>query len=237
VPPRASLDERLREVWARAAQGGGTMPSEPALAASLSASRPAVREALVRLEERGYIHRRKGADTVVNASLLHIPARFDRQLDKSELIASLGREPGLQVLSVERSPVTAEEAQEYEIAPGTVVLRVHKMWSADGIPVMLARDSVPVRVAGSPDDVDPARPMFELAVTLSGERAEWEIVWLAADGLGEDDARYAGRTAGEPVLAPEVVGVGRSGRICYWTSEVHLPGAFRYAMVRRAEWP
>lgn len=233
--PPLTLDERLREVWTDAARTGSTMPSEPALAASLSTSRPAVREALVRLEERGYIHRRKGADTVVNASLLDIPARFDRQLDKSELIAAMGHVPKLDVLTVERSAVTLDEAQKFEMAPGVPVLRVHKMWSADGIPVMLARDCIPVLKPDCLDDSDPGRPMFELAVELTGERAEWEIVWPGADGLSDVDARQAGRTAGEPVLALEVTGVSRSGSVTYWTSEVHLRGAFRYAMVRRTE--
>ncbi|NGZ99916.1 winged helix-turn-helix transcriptional regulator [Nocardioides sp. W3-2-3] len=84
APLEPSLDDRLHQVWLDAARHGTTMPSEPSLAASLATSRPAVREALVRLEERGYIHRRKGAGTVVNTSLLNIPARFDQRIDTSE---------------------------------------------------------------------------------------------------------------------------------------------------------
>lgn len=229
-----SLDERLREVWADAARRGSTMPSEPMLAASLSIGRPAVREALTRLEERGYIHRRKGADTVVNASLLDIPARFDRQLDKAELISAMGHVAKLDVLSVERSTVTLQEAQAYEIVPGAPVLRAHKMWSADGVPVMLAMDAMPVRRTDALDDLDPSRSMFDLAVALSGEPAEWEIVWPGSDGLSESDAGRTGRAPGEPALTLEVTGVSRLGNVCYWTSEVHLRGAFRYAMVRRA---
>ncbi|MBO9523655.1 MAG: GntR family transcriptional regulator [Nocardioidaceae bacterium] len=231
-----SLDERLHEVWLDAARRGATMPSEPALAASLSSSRPAVREALVRLEERGYIHRRKGAGTVVNASLLGIAARFDRQIDKSALIAAMGRTPRLDVLGVERTTLTLDEAQQYELAPGTAVLRVHKRWSADGHPVMLARDTIPYGPGYGDVEADPERPMVEIAVALSGERVEWEIVWPGPGDLSVQDAALVGREPGESVLALDVTGVSRGGRVCYWTSEVHLRGAFRYAMVRRAEW-
>ncbi len=250
------LEEQLRDIWGEAARQGGTMPSEPALAATLSSSRPAVREALIRLEERGYIHRRKGADTAVNTSLLDIPARFDRRIDKADLIAAMGRTPSVDVLATEIAPITLDEAQEYQIAPGTPVLRVTKMWSADGMPVLLARDSVPVSrrvdtakvdaakvdaaavdpAAVDPAAVDPAEPMVELAITLTGERVEWEIVWPRADALDDADAAAVGRPAGEPVLALDVTGVTRTGEICYWTSEFHLRGAFRYAMVRRADW-
>lgn len=234
APLEPTLDDRLHQVWLDAARHGTTMPSEPSLAARLATSRPAVREALVRLEERGYIHRRKGAGTVVNASLLDIPARFDERIDTSELIASMGHTPRLDVLAVERSPITLEEAQQHELAPGTTVLRVHKRWSADDRPVTLARDVVPV--LGPDTEVDPTRPMVEVALALTGERVGWEVVRPGADALTDEDAALADRGPGEPALTLDVTGVGLSGRVVYWTAEVHLRGAFRYAMVRRADW-
>jgi GntR family transcriptional regulator len=231
-----SLAERLEEVWTEAARRGARMPGEPALAAALQSSRPAVREALVRLEERGYIHRRKGADTAVNASLLDIPARFDRRLEKSDLIAAMGHTPTIDVLAVETSPVTPEEAEEYAVAADTPVLRVTKRWSADGRPVLLAHDAVPITTATDPATVDPATPLVDQALALAGERAEWEVVWPRADALSADEAEATDRAAGEPVLALDVSGVAPSGAVCYWTAELHLKDAFRYAMVRRAEW-
>jgi GntR family transcriptional regulator len=232
----SQLDGRLREVWADAARRGTTMPSEPALAKSLSTSRPAVREALVRLEERGYIHRRKGAGTTVNASLLDIPARFDRRLEAAELIAAMGHTPAVDVLEVATSPITLDEAQAHALAPGTSVLRVTKVWSADGVPVLLARDAVPATTGADAGSADPARPMVDLAEELTGERVEWEVVWPGAAALDAADAEAVRRPAGEPVLALDVTGVARSGAVCYWTSELHVPGTFRYAMVRRADW-
>lgn len=234
APLEPSLDDRLHQVWLDAARHRTTMPSEPSLAASLATSRPAVREALVRLEERGYIHRRKGAGTVVNASLLDIPARFDARIDTSELISSMGHTPRLDVLAVERSPITLEEAQQHELAPGTTVLRVHKRWSADDRPVTLARDVVPV--LGPDTEVDPTRPMVEVALALTGERVGWEVVRPGADALSAEDAALADRPPGEPALTLDVTGVGLAGRVVYWTAEIHLRGAFRYAMVRRADW-
>jgi GntR family transcriptional regulator len=231
-----SLAARLEEVWADVARSGARMPGEPALAAALQSSRPALREALVRLEERGYIHRRKGADTAVNASLLDIPARFDRRLEKSDLIAAMGHTPTIDVLAVETSPVTPEEAEEYAVAADSPVLRVTKRWSADGRPVLLAHDAVPVSTAADPASVDPATPLVDQAIVLAGERAEWEVVWPRADALSAGAAEATGRVEGEPVLALDVSGVAPSGAVCYWTAELHLKDAFRYAMVRRADW-
>ncbi|NGZ99917.1 hypothetical protein G5V59_05680 [Nocardioides sp. W3-2-3] len=102
------------------------------------------------------------------------------------------------------------------------MLRVHKRWSADDRPVTLARDVVPV--LGPDTEVDPTRPMVEVALALTGERVGWEVVRPGADALGADDAALADRTPGEPVLTLDVTGVGLTGRVVYWTSEVHLRG-------------
>ncbi|KHL12145.1 GntR family transcriptional regulator [Mumia flava] len=231
--PPPSVQRRLQALWDEVARAGGVMPSEPALAATLSMSRPALREALVRLEERGYIHRRKGADTVVNTSLLDVPARFDQRIDQSELIAAMGRTPTLDVLASEISAISSQEAREYELPPETQVLRVAKRWSADGLPVMLARDAIRIGPGIDPDDVDPARSLFEIAPELTGERIEWEIAWPSAAALGDQDAERLDQPSGEPVLTLDATGVSRLGRVGYWTSEIHLPGAFRYAMIHR----
>src|SRR5690554_3658678 len=85
-----SLDRRLTSIWQAAAVRGDRMPGEPKLANALSSSRPSIREALIRLEERGYIRRRQGADTIVNTSLLGIPSRFDERVEVSEMIRAMG---------------------------------------------------------------------------------------------------------------------------------------------------
>ncbi|GAA3662753.1 hypothetical protein GCM10022237_23260 [Nocardioides ginsengisoli] len=231
----ASLEERLERMWVDAARSGRRLPGEPALAAALSSSRPAVREALIRLEERGYIHRRKGADTTVNQALLDIPARFDRRIEESELIRAMGQEPRLDVLASAVERITLDEATTHDLSPGTAVLRVVKRWSADGVPVLLARDAVPV-LQGDAGDVDPALPMVDIAVALTGERVEWEVVRPGAEAFDAEQAAQVDRPVGEPALALDVTGVARTGQVCYWTSELHVRGAFRYAMVRRADW-
>ncbi|MCR1784932.1 GntR family transcriptional regulator [Nocardioides carbamazepini] len=230
------VERRLQRLWAEAAERGGPMPSELALASSLEISRPAVREALVRLEERGFIHRRKGADTAVNSSLLGIPARFEQRLESAELIAAMGRTPSVRLVTAEIGEVTLDEAREHDVSPRRSVLRTTKVWSADDEPVLVARDVVPVLARTDLADLDPAAPMPELARALVGEQVGWELVWPGADGLSEEEAGLTGRAVGEPAMTLDATGISRSGTVCYWTREVHLRGAFRYALVRRADW-
>lgn len=228
----SGLDQRLWQLWLRAARGRGVLPAEPVLAKSLATSRPAVREALVRLEERGYIHRRRGTDTVVNGAALDIPARFDSRMDKAELIAAMGHTPDVRVCEHRIERVSIAEATEFGLAPATMVLRLMKVWTADGTPAMLARDNVPLRKRSDPAESDFPRSVFELAPLLAGEPVEWEIVWPDAENLSEADAQALGRPVGEAALSVAVSGLGRSGQVVYWADELHVRQAFRYAMVR-----
>jgi GntR family transcriptional regulator len=228
-----SLTDRLEKVLQGAARDGQPMPGEPTLVSALSASRPAVREALIRLEERGYLRRRQGASTVVNRSALDIPARFDEQMEQSELIAAMGRTPRVEVVSHAVRTVTPAEAEAYDVPAGATALTTTKIWYADEVPVMLATDTVPVpdRTA-PPKDVDPAMSLFDLAELVRGERVEWEIAWPGADALDEERARLLRRPLGEPALTLRLTGVGHSGATAYWAAESHVRDAFRYALVR-----
>lgn len=231
-----SLEERLEELWVDAARNGRHLPGEPKLASALSSSRPAVREALIRLEERGYIHRRQGADTTVNTSLLGIPARFDQRLEASALIAAMGCTPRVDVLETSSSRITIDEATEHDLPPSTDVYRVTKRWCADDVPVMVAHDSVPLTQRIDPAAFDPKMAMVDLAEHLMGERAGWEMVWPTAESLNAETAESADLPTGDPALALDISGVSSRGSVCYWTRELHLRGFFRYAMVRRADW-
>lgn len=233
----SSLEERLARLWETAAREGRTLPGEPTLAHALSMSRPAVREALIRLEERGYIHRRQGADTVVNTSLLGIPARFDQRVEMSQMIRAMGCTPSVEVLDVSTTTITSEEAAEHDLAPATSVRRVTKRWAADEVPVLLAHDSVPLPKAGGDDaEDDPLLPLVDLARRLTGERAGWEVVHPSAGLLDTRTAAWTDLAEGDPALFLDISGISWRGQVCYWTRELHLRNFFRYALVRRAEW-
>lgn len=231
-----SLDRRLTSIWQAAAVRGDRMPGEPKLANALSSSRPSIREALIRLEERGYIRRRQGADTVVNTSLLSIPSRFDERVETSEMIRAMGSEPAVEVLDSEVSQITIEEAKEFDLTPSTRVLRIRKRWTADGVPVLLAADSIPLPKTVDEVAVDFETPLSQIVELVGGESADWEVVWPLAELLDEQGAEWAGLSVADPVLCLEVSGVTWSGEVCYWTKEWHLGNFFRYAMVRRADW-
>jgi GntR family transcriptional regulator len=228
----APLEARLRRIWRQSVDKDEPFPGEPALALRLGASRPAVREALIRLEYEGLIGKRKGAETAVNRAAVEIPARFDQQIEKANLIEAMGAKASLEVLEHSVARLSEEEAASFELATDVPALRVTKRWRADGVPVMVAIDTVPLMGETIPAEVDIGQSLFELLPKLGHDRAAWELAWPSAANLDARTAAWLERPEGEAVLTMELTGVTRNGNRVYRAFEYHDPLAFRYGLIR-----
>jgi GntR family transcriptional regulator len=226
------LDARLRRIWLRTVKKGEPFPGEPALALRLGASRPSIREALIRLEHEGLIGKHQGAETTVNRAAIEIPARFDQQIEKADLIRSMGHEASLEVLDSAVVRLNAEESAALELEPESPALRVTKRWRADRLAVMVAIDTIPLSGSTLPAGVDIGESLFELVPKLGHDRAAWELAWPSATNLDAQMASWLERPAGEAVLTMELTGVSRKGARVYRALEYHYPHAFRYGLIR-----
>lgn len=219
-------------MWREAAAGGATMPGEPALADLLGVSRPALREALVRLEAEGLIGRRKGADTVVNRAALEMPLRLDRQTPFETGLERAGYRPTVEVLESGAVRLDAAQAAALERACGSPAVRAVKRWRADDAVAMVAIDVVPVPPGVDPAAVDPSVSVFDTAATLLGEPAVWESAWPRPCAVGPPEDGWLELPTGTPVLALDLVGIGRLGARCYLATEYHVPGRVPQGFIR-----
>ncbi|MDQ1123666.1 GntR family transcriptional regulator [Microbacterium trichothecenolyticum] len=229
APDQDALIDRILHLWRADAD---TLPSEPRLAELTGASRNSVREALIRLEERGYVHRTQGARTSPNRRLPGVGRRIDEQFDHSLSIRAAGYEPTLEVVSADRMTLAAGTQRYDDLPDGADVLRTTKMWRVDGAPYALAEDLVPVtRVV----DLDPQRPVFDLAEAANGIRVAWETMWIDAIALDAARAAILDAEPGTPVIEMTYCGYGADDAIGYWSREVQLtaPAGLRNALIRR----
>jgi DNA-binding GntR family transcriptional regulator len=217
-------------VWHRAASTGLRMPPEDELVIELGASKPSIREALVRLEAEGLVRRQVGAGTFPNPLALEMPARLDQETDFADMLRSAGFTPSVDVLDAGWSELTAHQARQLDRDVGARAYRTRKRWCADGVPVMVAVDVIPVRSTAI-EAPDPETTVVELAHRLGAGKAEWICTW---PGAANCDAETSGRLDVEPgdaVLTLEHVGVARSGRRSFWAFEHHRPGYLRYGLI------
>jgi GntR family transcriptional regulator len=233
-PPAEAL---LRAFWAEASAARVDWPSEPELAASLGVSRPALREALTRLEAEGLIRRRRGDATYVNVPASRIVTRFDQQARFERALEDAGHTAVAEHLFVERIVLDDDTCRRLELPAGSPGLHVGKRWRADGTVVMVAVDRVPlVRADGSPlqlpPDLDTPVRLFPLMRALRGEPIQWEVATPGASRPSDLEREWFEDDGLEAVLTLDLLGVGRRGQLLYQNRELHRPGAVPFGFVR-----
>ncbi len=225
--PKAQLVDRLRLLLD--VVDGRKLPSEPALASALGASRPAVREALTRLESEGLVSRRQGAETTINREARRLHARFDQQVEFVDVISASGRSARVDVLEVGPIVMSAETNELLHQPSGTTAFRTVKRWSADGIGVMVAVDEFAWDPSSDPQP-DPHASLFDNVAAVSGKTIEWEIARPSAVVADEQLSAWVGTDG--PLLMLDLLGLTRTGELLYRAREYHVPGAVEFGFIR-----
>jgi len=222
----------LYELWLEAVEQGSTFPSELTLSEKLGVSRTQLREALVRMEERGMIRRRHGADTVVNPWLRRLDARLDGRMDFSETIEENGMVPDLEVLETGIASLGAADAADFGVPEGSSAWRTVKRWRGDGVTLMTATDLVPLHGVVLNPLPSESTTLFELVAGLFDSPLEWEIAVPSACNLDRVDAARLELRPGDAAMTLELMGISRAGGVLYKALELHVPGGIRSGFVR-----
>lgn len=138
------VNEILRErIHDATYKPGERLPSESELAEQFGVSRATVRTVLAKLSVEGLILRRQGDGTYVNERIRDVNTHLGGLWDFSRLIETSGYAASIQALSVELTKATEKEAQLLAIEPGEELLLLKRLFFADKIPVILARNLIP----------------------------------------------------------------------------------------------
>src|SRR5881227_3507431 len=132
VQVRDELSHRIDRGQMRA---GTRLPSEPALATELGVSRATLREALRALETEGLVRRLWGAGTFV-ADGRRVTNSLDANFGVTDAIRAAGMQAGIEQAGHSMEPATVAEAARLELQPGSDVLVVERVRTADGKPVV-----------------------------------------------------------------------------------------------------
>lgn len=131
---RALINERLKP--------GDRLPSEQELAATLGVSRSTLREALRILENEGMIRRKHGVGSFVQRKVSPIQGGIEELASISQLIRSLGMEPGTSSLELREETLDQQLAVKLSAPVGARVLTFDRVRTANGDPVVYGLDRV-----------------------------------------------------------------------------------------------
>jgi len=125
---------------------GSQLPPELDLMESLGISRTTLREAMRTLEEQGAIYRMRGLGTFVSEKSIINDLSINFGI--MEMIAQAGYVPKTDSCEIWSEQATGKLVQALEIPEGTPVLVIERLRLANGIPIVLTKDILPLAVLG-----------------------------------------------------------------------------------------
>lgn len=225
------LGERILDAGVSAVRDGRGFPGESTLVEMFRVSRPALREALARLEASGLIYRRQGAPTVLNAAALELAGRFDEFGEFSEVITEAGMEPKLELIEAQIQPWSPERHGLFRAEP-EYVMRSVKRWLADGVPVRVAEDLVPLPRGSELSAIDAGQSVLTLVSSLFGDDVTWEIAVPTAVLASAEVARWLDVRRGSPLLKLQTIGLTAQGVEAFRSNDHHVPGLIPQGFIR-----
>jgi GntR family transcriptional regulator len=143
-PLHATTTERLRKIiLSDAYSDGDRLPTEPLLAENLGVSRATLREALKQLESENVIYRIHGVGTFVKTHTPSTSLNLSIPRSITGMIESLGFIPGTRSMNVTTELVFPDDVDRLKIEPGSKVVRVERIRTANSQPVAYTIDMAP----------------------------------------------------------------------------------------------
>lgn len=181
--PRPS--ERVRQHVLEFIEGGlaphDRLPTERELAEALDVSRVTVRRVLAAMAAENLIYRIQGSGTFVR------PHRITKAMELtsfSEDMRSRGLVPGSVAIYVSEQPADAQLAAILELTPGTPVVSIRRVRTADGERMCLERSQLPAHLVPGLTSRDLRGSLYDVLADRYGvtiDRAETRVQATVAD--------------------------------------------------------
>lgn len=217
---------------------GSQFPSEVELVEEYGVSRTTVRSALAALEAEGLIQRRWGVGTFVSGQQ-HISHQIEEALDFTVLIASSGYTPGVQVLGATAIEAGSLESGRLDVDEGSPLLRVSKIFTADGDPVIYVVNLIPQRILGDGLFIEVQRrpeltePIYTFLEETCGQRVDYHIATLAAILARDSEIAIPNIDPISPVLTMSSIGHDREGRPVFESRSTYPDPRLQMKLLRR----
>ncbi len=124
---------------------GSKLPPENQLRDEFNVSRSTIRTAVSRLEDRKLVHRQRGVGTYISRQS-NISNPLNEFIEFPQLIKDNGYEPGYQELSSEIITGDEDILEKLQLEPDSRVLRLRKIFTANGDPIIYVINHIPVWV-------------------------------------------------------------------------------------------
>ena len=233
MPLWALVASRLEELVASGRLPEGTrLENEVGLAARLDISRPTIRRALQELVTKGLLVRRAGVGTHVVSPAVRRPVELTSLHDD---LAASGREPRTDVLAFDVVPASDGLALSLRIPPRSDVFAIRRLRFADGEPLALMDNQVPLSVGSLDAEALRGRGLYQCIRDVGGTLPATATEVIGARTATPEECQVLGLKRGSAVLTMTRTAWGRDGRGVELGS--HIYRADRYAFEHHVSQP
>jgi GntR family transcriptional regulator len=196
-PLGQQLEELLEGLIASSAPGD-PLPSERALAERYGVARMTARQALETMVSKGLVYRLRGSGTFVAEARLVQPERLT---SFSEDMRARGMSPGSVLLRREVCPAPDLVASRLRLSPGSDVVRIERLRTADGTPISLETAYLPAARFPGLENVNLAgSSLYALLQIGWGVEVRSADQWLAPVPLEPEQAERLEVAVGQPAF-------------------------------------
>jgi GntR family phosphonate transport system transcriptional regulator len=189
---------------------GSRLPGEIDMARRFGVNRHTVRRAIAALAERGLVRAERGSGTYIEPPRIAYPIRARTRF--SEIVGGAGRAVSGRLVASAVEPAEQEVARRLKLRPGTAVVRLELLRTADRIPLCAATSWLPAERFPGAARVYPSSNSLTRTLAHFGIRdyARKSTQVTAAIAEAADAARLK-VALGRPVLLVESVDVDGAG--------------------------
>jgi GntR family transcriptional regulator len=228
-------EQSLRQAIAQGTfRPGSQLPTEAELCQMLGVSRTVVREALRVLEDDGLVARRHGVGTFVRDHPILKNLNFNFGI--TEMIKSAGLTSGTSHLAIQSETADQEKAEQLRVAPGTPLVTVERVRTADGRPVVYSLDTLPEALLQRAE-FDPqillTQSIYNILQTSLGQVIEYGIARLLPVSAPDYVAEKLNLPPKALTLYIVQTDYSPGDEPLVYSREYHLPDAFDFIVWRR----
>lgn len=210
------------------------LPRESALAVTLGISRTQLRDVLASLEREGFITRRHGVGTIINRHVLDVQTRMDIEVEFLDMIRQNGFTPAVASIQTWEDSAGEVLAAKLQIPPGTPVLHIARLCTADGKPAIYCEDVVEralVREGYTEQDLQ--QPIFHFLQQFCGVCPYLDLTDLRAAAADEKLSGIFQVPPGTPLLQMDEVDYNIDGHPVFYSNQYFADGIFRHTVMRK----
>ena len=205
LPPRLSArrpkGEQLQEILegvVGALDPGAVLPSERLLAQRYGVARATVTQAIDGLAARGLVYRVQGSGTFVAEPKFRQPLTLT---SFTEDMRARGMTPGSVVRGQAIVPASEVVARHLALVPGTPVVHLERVRTADGEPMALERTHLPAQRLPGLEDADLTdASLYELLERRWGVRVAEADQWASVVRVTDEEAALLHVSPEQPAL-------------------------------------